>query len=182
MRTALGRRWARWIVGAVALLTVSQSVVAAPGAAAPEGDAAWTALHDGPQRFPSIHIDWDVPITMSDGTVLKANVYRPADANGPIDTPFPTIVNMTPYTKLGSMILQTALSVPVLSDAVVGLLRDFELPGTPLEGLTDATRVAGGGLGRVLSVEPNQISNGYTQIVVDVRGSGLSQCSRGPRG
>ncbi|WP_280445803.1 CocE/NonD family hydrolase [Nocardia brasiliensis] len=182
MRIALGRHWTRWFVGAVALLTVSQLVVAAPGAATPEGSAAWTALHDGPQRFPSIHIDWDVPITMSDGTVLKANVYRPADARGPIDTPFPTIVNMTPYTKLGSMIMQTALSVPVLSDAVVGLLRDFELPGTPLEGLTDATRVAGGGFGRVFSVDPNLIRSGYTQIVVDVRGTGFSQGNWEPWG
>ncbi|WP_433663439.1 CocE/NonD family hydrolase [Nocardia sp. CA-128927] len=175
MRIAPARRWTRVFVGVLALLTVSQVLVAPGGSAAPEGLAAWTALHDGPQQYPAMHIDWDVPITMSDGTVLKANVYRPADANGPIATPLPTIVNLTPYTKLLSMIAQTGLSVPGLSDAIVGFLRDFELPGTPLEALTDATRVAGGGFGRAFAVDPHLIRSGYTQIVVDVRGTGFSQ-------
>ncbi|MFI6165752.1 CocE/NonD family hydrolase [Nocardia sp. NPDC051052] len=174
MRIAPARRWTRVFVGVLALLAVSQVVVPRVSAA-PEGVAAWAALHDGPQQYPSMYIDWDVPITMSDGTVLKANVYRPADANGPVRTPLPTIVNLTPYTKLLSMIAQTALSVPVLSDAIVGFLRDFELPGTPLAALTDATRVAGGGFGRAFAVDPNLIRSGYTQVVVDVRGTGFSQ-------
>ncbi|MFG1797954.1 CocE/NonD family hydrolase [Nocardia sp. NPDC049149] len=165
----------RWFIGVLALLAVSQLLVAPTAPASPEGTPQWTAVHDGPQQYPGIHIDWDVPITMSDGTVLKANVYRPADTNGPIATPLPTIVNLTPYTKLLSMIAQTGLSIPVLSDAIVGFLRDFELPGTPLEGLTDATRVAGGGFGRAFAVDPNLIRSGYTQIVVDVRGTGFSQ-------
>ncbi|KAA8884008.1 CocE/NonD family hydrolase [Nocardia colli] len=175
MLIAPARRWTRALIGVLALLGVSQVVVAPGVPAAPAGVAAWTAVHDGPQQYPGMHIDWDVPITMSDGTVLKANVYRPADANGPVSTPLPTIVNLTPYTKLLSMIAQTGLSVPVLSDAIVGFLRDFELPGTPLEALTDATRVAGGGFGRAFAVDPNLIRSGYTQVVVDVRGTGFSQ-------
>lgn len=49
-----------------------------------------------------MHIDWDVPIRMSDGNILKSNVYRPADAAGrPVgDQKTPTIVNPSPDTKL----------------------------------------------------------------------------------
>ncbi|MCU1647396.1 MAG: cocE 1 [Nocardia sp.] len=53
--------------------------------------------------YPGVAVEHDVPLTMSDGTVLKANVYRPADDQGrAVDTPFPAIVTMTPYTKLMS--------------------------------------------------------------------------------
>lgn len=82
--------------------------------------AAWAATQDGPQQYPNIHIQWDVPITMSDGTVLKGNVYRPADASGrPIDLPTPTVVNLTPYTKLVSNLADHAQSIPGLSDALI---------------------------------------------------------------
>src|SRR5699024_3011846 len=76
-------------VGAVAL-----PAQAAPGPAlsAPAADidrpdagaagAEWAALADGPQRYPEVAIERDVQITMSDGTVLKADVYRPAGADG----------------------------------------------------------------------------------------------------
>src|SRR6476659_6006436 len=40
-------------------------------------------------------IERDVPIPMRDGTVLRADIYRPA-----IDGRFPVIVQRTPYNKL----------------------------------------------------------------------------------
>src|SRR6266567_669597 len=96
---------------------------AAPAATGPDGGAAgtaWTATEDGPQQYPNIHIDWDVPIRMSDGTVLKGNVYRPADAAGrPAGVQTPAIVSMTPYTKLVSAIADQAGSIPGLSDALL---------------------------------------------------------------
>jgi predicted acyl esterase len=39
-------------------------------------------------------IDWDVPITMADGTVLRADIYRPLDG-----APVPAIVSYGPYGK-----------------------------------------------------------------------------------
>lgn len=39
-------------------------------------------------------IDWDVPITMDDGLVLRADVYRPLQ-----DGPFPVIASYGPYAK-----------------------------------------------------------------------------------
>ncbi len=135
----------------------------------------WTATHDGPQKYPNIFIDWDIPITMSDGTVLKANLYRPATPAGPVTEPMPVVVNMIPYTKLQSMIATTGLSIPVFSDAVIKFFRDFDMTGTPLDGITDLTRMLGGGMTRSFAADPQLIKSGYAQLVVDVRGTGFSQ-------
>ncbi|PXX61105.1 hypothetical protein DFR70_109297 [Nocardia tenerifensis] len=141
-----------------------------------DAGAAWSAAYHEPPRYPNVYIDWDVPITMSDGTVLKANIYRPADASGaPIGEPTPTILNLTPYTKLVWNILDSAMSIPVVGDALLQLFRDFDLTGTPLDGLTDLTKAWGTGLPRNLTVDRNLIRSGYTQVVVDVRGTGFSQ-------
>ncbi len=121
-------------------------------------------------------IAWDVPIRMSDGVILKANVYRPADADGrPVDTPFPTIVSMTPYTKLVSALAEAAVSAPGISDAVMDFARDINFSGTPLSGITDLTRALSGGGLRTFTVDRELIRSGYTQVVVDVRGTGFSQ-------
>ncbi|RDI66384.1 CocE/NonD family hydrolase [Nocardia pseudobrasiliensis] len=138
--------------------------------------AAWTATEDGPQQYPNINIQWDVPITMSDGTVLKANVYRPADASGrPIDTQTPVVVNLTPYTKLVSNLADHAGSIPGLSDLLLNLLRQIDFSGTPLSGVTDLTKAFGGGELRNFSVDRQLIKSGYAQVVVDTRGTGFSQ-------
>jgi uncharacterized protein len=41
-----------------------------------------------------MHIDWDVPITMDDGLVLRADVYRPAKVGK-----YPVILSHGPYAK-----------------------------------------------------------------------------------
>ncbi|MEU7142485.1 CocE/NonD family hydrolase [Nocardia sp. NPDC046473] len=176
MRYAL--RTAALLVAAVALSPfLSPSATATP--VGPDGGATgagWAATEDGPQQYPNVFIEWDVPIIMSDGTVLKGNVYHPADAAGqPISTPTPTIVNMTPYTKLGSMIADSMISIPWLSDAVMQVARDVDLSGTPFSGITDLTKALGGGLLRNFTVDRQLIKSGYTQVVVDVRGTGFSQ-------
>ncbi|MCM6774857.1 CocE/NonD family hydrolase [Nocardia sp. CDC159] len=152
---------------------------AAPISTGPDGGAAgamWTATEDGPQQYPSINIQWDVPITMSDGTVLKANVYRPADAAGrPIDIRTPVVVNITPYTKLVSNLADHAISVPGLSDALINLFRQIDLSGTALSGVTDLTKAFGGGELRNFAVDRQLIRSGYAQVVVDARGTGFSQ-------
>ncbi|KIA66773.1 peptidase S15 [Nocardia vulneris] len=162
------------VLGLALPFSYSASAHANPDAG--ELGAEWTATYSAPPLYPHVHIDWDVPLTMSDGTVLKANIYRPADEMGrPVDTPTPTLVNLTPYTKLASMLVDSALSIPVLSDAVIDLFRRFDLSGTPLDGVTDLTKMLGGGLPRNFAVDRPLIQSGYTQIVVDVRGTGFSQ-------
>jgi putative CocE/NonD family hydrolase len=44
-----------------------------------------------------VRIDYDVPVPMSDGTVLRADVYRPGDKAG--HGPWPVLVHRTPYDK-----------------------------------------------------------------------------------
>ena len=108
---------------AAALATVSAVVVGLGGAgvatADPTGGPAgkqWTATHDGKQKYAGVSVRTDVPIRMSDGTVLRADIYRPADARQrPVDTRTPVVVNLTPYTKL-----LTSLGSAVI--LVVGLL------------------------------------------------------------
>ncbi|TSE00271.1 CocE/NonD family hydrolase [Skermania sp. ID1734] len=175
------RIWQMVAAVVAAAVTVGMSVTPVASADPTGGadGARWTATEDGPQQYPGVHIDWDVPITMSDGTVLKANVYRPMDAAGRIvQTPLPTIVNLTPYTKLASMLATSAVSIPVLYDALVTLMNRFDLfdlRGTPLSGLGEQIRALSGGVGRTFAADPNLVRSGYTQIVVDVRGTGFSQ-------
>ncbi|MGK8464865.1 CocE/NonD family hydrolase [Nocardia cyriacigeorgica] len=164
----------------VSAVAVSAALVAAQtGQAQPDGGALgahWTATHDSPRAHPNVHIDWDVPITMSDGTVLKANIYRPADAAGrPIEEKTPTIVNLTPYTKLVGNVLDSALTFPVLADALTELFTSFDLSAYGLGGLTEITKAMPAGTLRSFGVDRKLIQSGYTQVVVDVRGTGFSQ-------
>jgi uncharacterized protein len=46
------------------------------------------------RREPAMLIDWDVPIAMDDGIVLRADVFRP-----PGDAPHPVILSYGPYAK-----------------------------------------------------------------------------------
>ncbi|RMI34412.1 CocE/NonD family hydrolase [Nocardia stercoris] len=158
-------------------LTTGGVVAAAPGHADTSAlDAQFEATYQAPQQYPNIAIDWDVPITMSDGTVLKANVYRPADAAGhPVDEQLPTIVNLTPYTKLVGALAEAALSVPGLSDALVKVLAKADFSALGMSSLSDILRAVPGGAGRTFAVDPNLVRSGYTQVVVDVRGTGFSQ-------
>ncbi|WP_051198144.1 CocE/NonD family hydrolase [Gordonia shandongensis] len=156
-------------------------VAAAVGTSANAGPtgispAAWTRSHDGPQRYPGIAVIPSVPITMSDGTVLRADVYRPADAaNRPVDTKLPVIVNMTPYNKLITMLAEVFYNFPVLQPTITNLLGMLSLRGTPISGAEEITKMLSGGLPSVFSVDQKLVRSGYTQVVVDVRGTGTSQ-------
>ncbi|MFI9504473.1 CocE/NonD family hydrolase [Nocardia sp. NPDC052566] len=170
----------RWVVGAaVAATVIATLTVPAAQADRTADETAWTAAQDEAPKYPGVHIDWDVPITMSDGVVIKANVYRPMDAAGRIvDTPLPTIVNMTPYTKLAYMLLDSGLSIPGLSDPLVTLINRFDLfnlNGTPFSGFGDQVKTLSGGIARAVTADRKLIQSGYTEIVADLRGTGFSQ-------
>ncbi|WP_420878743.1 CocE/NonD family hydrolase [Rhodococcus sp. (in: high G+C Gram-positive bacteria)] len=146
--------------------------------AEPTGGAAgqsWTATTDGPNQFPAITVAEDVPIRMSDGVVLRASVYRPADTSGrAIDDKLPTVFNITPYTRLVPALADAAAAHPVLGEAL-DRLGAADLSGTPFDGLTELTGGLGGGLLRTFGVNRNLVQNGYVQVVVDVRGTGYSE-------
>jgi uncharacterized protein len=73
-------------------IVVGAALPAAPASAA-DGDGGTWAAYTRPAQYTTV-TDKDVPITMSDGTVLKANVERP-DAPGT----FPVLLTQTPYGK-----------------------------------------------------------------------------------
>lgn len=85
---------ARPLCSALAIVLGSFAISAAPSATADHERPA------GPPRY-DIAVTKDVPITMRDGRVLRADVHRPVDpetgrlAKGP----FPVIVGQTPYGK-----------------------------------------------------------------------------------
>ncbi|GAA4671057.1 CocE/NonD family hydrolase [Gordonia humi] len=181
------RGHARRSLCAAAILTALALVagLAAPVSAAPSPadtvlGARWTHTEDGPQRHPGVHVDWDVPIRMSDGVVLKANVYRPADRAGHVvTTPVPAVINMTPYTKLLYALLEAATAIPGLYDPIVSVMNRFDLfdlTGTPFSGVGDQIKAfLSSGSARTVSVDPQLVKSGYAEIVVDVRGTGFSQ-------
>lgn len=162
-----------------AAVQVAFGLAAAPAHAAPLGidPPQWTRTHDSAaQRYPGIAVIPSVPIRMSDGTVLRADVYRPADRSGrAVRDRNPVIVNMTPYNKLISMIAAAGGNVPGLSKPAFDLLAGVNLSGTPISGTERLLKVANGGLPSLFSIDPQLVRSGYTQVVVDVRGTGTSQ-------
>jgi predicted acyl esterase len=76
----------------MAAIVAGAALPAAPASAA-DGDGGTWAAYTRPAQYTTV-TDKDVPITMSDGTVLKANVERP-DAPGT----FPVLLTQTPYGK-----------------------------------------------------------------------------------
>ncbi|MCX4834373.1 CocE/NonD family hydrolase [Streptomyces sp. NBC_01016] len=74
----------------IASITAAGSLALAPPS---------TALPDPPAY--GVGITHNVPITMSDGVVLEANVYAPTDPSTgkPARGPFPVVLTLTPYGK-----------------------------------------------------------------------------------
>ena len=82
-------------VAATALLVGGTSAAAS----VPQAGDAPSGWRPRPATY-GVHVTEDVPVTMSDGTVLRVNVYRPATADGtPVDRRFPVVLTQTPYNK-----------------------------------------------------------------------------------
>ncbi|MEU1985733.1 CocE/NonD family hydrolase [Nocardia sp. NPDC019395] len=137
----------------------------------------WTGTHDGPQPYSDAHIDKDVHITMSDGVTLKADVYRPAQAGDQVETrPLPTIVTMTPYSKMMNSLIDSAINNPEAQRFTMDLVRRINLSGTPISGFEDLLHALDGGtVATVLGLDSKLVRAGYTVVSVDVRGTGQSQ-------
>lgn len=161
----------------VALLAV---VTAAPASAQSANiglnPPEWTQVHDSPGQYPGIAITHGVEIPMSDGVVLRADVYRPAEENGSATSDkHPVIVNLTPYNKLVSAIADAALNIPGVSPVLLDLINSLNFAGTPISGANQLRDVLSGGMLDSFGVDRELIKSGYTQVVVDVRGTGTSQ-------
>lgn len=138
--------------------------------------AKWTRTHDGPQKYSGYTIKPDVPIRMSDGTVLRSNVIRPTGKSGkPVNAKLPTIVTMTPYTKMVSALAAEVTNYPVLVPQLIDLLNGINARGTFLSGYNELVGALRGGLVNTFAYDPQLVKSGYNVVVVDVRGTGFSQ-------
>ncbi len=128
---------------------------------------------DAPDTYPGTSVEWDVPITLSDGTVLRANVFRPANEDGsPASEPTPVGLNLPPYAKLLSTLASGVMEDPSLGPVVENLGTTLNL-GDPFDGITELASPASQ-LGKAFGLNRDLVQNGYTQVIVDVRGTGFS--------
>ncbi|MDL9936581.1 CocE/NonD family hydrolase [Gordonia sp. ABSL1-1] len=164
------------VLTALTLVVTPATVGASPRVDAGAQGVGWARTHDGPQQYPGVAVQWNVPIRMSDGTVLRGNIYRPADrAQRPIAKKTPVILNLTPYTKMVTSLAVATLQNPVLEPYLKQILNAIQLGGTPLSGFDQLIGAARDGGVRNFAVDTALVRSGYTQVVVDVRGTGWSQ-------
>lgn len=173
-----GRTRLRGLLAAViAPLVVVTSVATAPAHADPTGGDAgrqWTAATTAPGPHAGVAVERGLSVVMSDGVTLKADVYRPADAAGvPTGEPTPVVLSMTPYSKHLSGLtpaLQEPGTARALDDAAAGLNPDQDYPSA----LDEAGALVQSGVAAVFGPSLALARHGYTQVIVDVRGTGDS--------
>jgi putative CocE/NonD family hydrolase len=69
--------------------------------------------------MPGVTIEYDVPVPMRDGVVLRADVYRPEG-----DGPWPVIVARTPYDKTDTLELQFLDPVRAARRGFIAVVQD----------------------------------------------------------
>ncbi|MFI9403329.1 CocE/NonD family hydrolase [Nocardia sp. NPDC052316] len=141
--------------------------------------AQWQAAVDGPQPYDGISPDLAIPLTMSDGTVLKADVLHPMKNGIRSEAPGPVVLSLDGYGKVALTVAQMLLQLPGLEQMVLPFLErvigSVDLTGTALEGITDLTQQADSGLIEAAAVDPRLVRAGYTIVHVDIRGTGTSE-------
>lgn len=132
-----------------------------------------TRFDIGPALHPRIHLDRGVGITLSDGTILSADITRPADRHGtPIAEPLPTVITLTPYNK--TLMTRANPLINVVS-AVGPLIYRVVTPSAHgRAGGREMLRALGGGALESVRANRTLISRGYIHVAVDVRGTGTS--------
>src|SRR5688500_8856715 len=77
----------------------SRRVAVLVGGVVPAGSGPAGAWSPGPARY-GVGVNEHVPVTMADGTILRADVHFPTDGDGsPAAGAFPVILTQTPYGK-----------------------------------------------------------------------------------
>ncbi|KAM6527619.1 hypothetical protein FALCPG4_008673 [Fusarium falciforme] len=114
--------------------------------------AGWKYDHPKSRAIPSdVLVEHDVPITMRDGAILRADVVRPPDS----DEPVPAIVCWSPFGKKFNGLMSLDLMVPW----------DLGIPAGTLSGLE-----------KFEGPDPaNWVPKGYAVVNIDSRGTGDSE-------
>ncbi len=137
--------------------------------------AQWAATADGPQPFDGISPDLAVPIRMSDGVVLKADVLHPMRGGQPSTASGPVVVQFQGYGKLVMNVGSALLKIPGIEQVLLPLISSLKLPGSGLDGITDLTSQLDGGVLDIATQNLGLVEAGYTVMQVDIRGTGTSE-------
>ncbi|MVU82685.1 CocE/NonD family hydrolase [Nocardia sp. ET3-3] len=127
----------------------------------------------GPALHPKVHVRRGVGIRLSDGTILSADITRPADADGrPVTAALPAVITLTPYNKT----LMTRANPLIDAVTAVGPLVYRLVPPSPhgRAGGREMLRALGGGALESIRANRTLIARGYVHVAVDVRGTGTS--------
>ncbi|MEV6276335.1 CocE/NonD family hydrolase [Nocardia sp. NPDC051832] len=137
--------------------------------------AAWNAAVDGPQSYPDVFPDLAIPVTMSDGTVLKLDVQRPGNGS-PTGEKLPTIIEFETYSKIAVNLASAMLQIPGVDEVLLPALASVGAPpGSGLEGLTDLSRQLDSGILQAAAHNFDLVRGGYNLVHVDIRGTGTSE-------
>ncbi|MCV7191616.1 CocE/NonD family hydrolase [Mycolicibacterium brumae] len=123
----------------------------------------------GPEIYPKTHLDSTVVIPMSDGIMLCADLFRPADdAGAPVAEPLPTVVQFTAYNRVvhrtvGRLAPMLARVADWVAPSDRSRFQRRDLLHGPASGIAD-----------VWSQNRALLARGYAVVVVDVRGAGTS--------
>ncbi|WP_067821601.1 CocE/NonD family hydrolase [Nocardia inohanensis] len=127
----------------------------------------------GPAVYPRVHLERGTAIRMSDGTVLSADITRPADRSGtPITTPLPAVITLTPYNK--TLMTRANPLISAVSMAAPLVYRAIPPSAHGRAGGREMLRALGGGALETIRASRTLISRGYVHLAVDVRGTGTS--------
>ncbi|PXX69248.1 hypothetical protein DFR70_102937 [Nocardia tenerifensis] len=131
-----------------------------------------TRFDIGDERYSHIHRYRDIPIRMSDGTVLYADIGRPGDGAGPVGEPLPVVVTFTAYNK---RLIQLAGSrgVRAVSRAARWMSRR-PVDTADVLGVSVFLQTLAHGAPDAISPNETLIRRGYVYVLVDSRGTGSS--------
>ncbi|MFX0578047.1 CocE/NonD family hydrolase [Nocardia nepalensis] len=122
----------------------------------------------GPRQYSKLFAQNTVPIRMSDGVVLAADILRPGDRSGPTAAPLPAIINFTAYN---SMLNRHGMRFNTALRALAGRIEPSDRGRMTAR---DVLRTPAGGVLEPLVINRTAVSRGYVGLMVDVRGTGSS--------
>ncbi|WP_069161196.1 CocE/NonD family hydrolase [Nocardia altamirensis] len=122
----------------------------------------------GPARYPALFAATTVPIPMSDGVVLTADILRPGDKAGPAREPLPAILNFTPYNK---MLNRHGMRAHTLLRDWAGRIRPSDRRRFTAR---DLLHTPAGGILEPFTINRTAVRRGYVGLMIDVRGTGTS--------
>ncbi|MFD0000628.1 CocE/NonD family hydrolase [Nocardia sp. NPDC127526] len=126
-----------------------------------------------PVRYPRIRLHRGIGITMSDGTILSADITRPADRHGnPVADPLPAVITLTPYNK--TLMTRANPLINVVSAFGPLIYRVVPPSAHGRAGGREMLRALGGGALESVRASRTLVSRGYVHVAVDVRGTGTS--------